>query len=94
MAFKKQEIGILRAIGARGIDVASIFMNEAGIIALINLVLALIGALIGAKVVNHYVSEGISLYLSFINVGIRQLLMMAPHVVAFISTLSRLPSWS
>ncbi len=88
VAFKKQEIGILRAIGARGIDVASIFMNEAGIIALINLVLALVGALIGAKVINHYVSEGISLYLSFINVGIRQLLLMMVIAlgVAFISS--------
>ncbi|OQC11457.1 MAG: Macrolide export ATP-binding/permease protein MacB [Tenericutes bacterium ADurb.Bin087] len=88
VAFKKQEIGILRAIGARGIDVSSIFMNEAGIIASINLIVALIVAIIGARVINHYVGKSINFYLSFINVGLRQfaLLILIAFGVAFISS--------
>ena len=40
---KKRQIGVLRALGARGTDVIGIFANEALIIALINFVLAIIG---------------------------------------------------
>lgn len=88
VAFKKQEIGILRAIGARGIDVATIFMNEAGIIALINLILSFMLAIIAGTTINNYIGKNINIYLSIVNVGLRQLLLLIliAFGVAFISS--------
>lgn len=50
---KKREIGILRAVGARGIDVFKIFFAESGIIVGICLVLAYIGTFVSAAAINN-----------------------------------------
>jgi len=50
---KKKEIGILRAVGARGIDVFKIFFSESGIIVGICTVLSLIGTIILTGVINN-----------------------------------------
>lgn len=52
IAYKKKEIGILRAVGAKASDVFKIFFSEAFVIAIINLVLACIGAIISIYFVN------------------------------------------
>ena len=49
---KRHEIGILRAIGARGGDVFKIFYSEALIIAAINFVLAVAGLFAVSTVIN------------------------------------------
>jgi len=67
VANKKKEIGILRAIGARGIDVYGIFFNESMLIALINVALAVAGTFVGAYLMNNIVT------LPLIVVGIRQI---------------------
>ena len=49
---KNKEIGILRAVGARGLDVFKIFFAESGIIVGICLVLSIIGSAIAAALIN------------------------------------------
>lgn len=75
IANKRKEIGILRAIGARSLDVYGIFFNESMIIALINLALAVAATFVGASVFNT------QLGLSLMVVGIRQIGFMA--LIAF-----------
>ena len=52
IADKKREIGILRAVGARGLDVFKIFFAESFIIAAVCTVLAVIGSIIACFVIN------------------------------------------
>lgn len=49
---KKKEIGILRAVGARGIDVFKIFFSESGIIVGICTIIAIIGTFIVCSLIN------------------------------------------
>lgn len=50
---KKKEIGILRAIGARGVDIFKIFFCESGVIVGICLILSVVGTPISAAVLNN-----------------------------------------
>ena len=54
---KSKEIGILRAVGARGTDVFKIFFSEAFIIAMICFVLAAVGAGFVCNIVNNSVTQ-------------------------------------
>ena len=92
ISYKKREIGILRAVGARSSDVFKIFFSESLIIALINYVLAIAATLTAIFVINRWMrGEGINVTL--LNFGLRQLgLMLAVSVgVALLS--SFLPVW-
>lgn len=87
ISYKKREIGILRAVGARSSDVFGIFFNESLIIALINSVLAIA---ISAGVIiflNGYLrSQG--LLVSLLSFGPLQvgLILGVAVLAAFIST--------
>lgn len=59
ISYKKKEIGILRAVGARGADVFKIFFSEAFVIALICFVLGVAGSIAGCKILNDEVSSAI-----------------------------------
>ena len=85
---KKQEIGILRAIGSRSSDVFRIFFAESFIIAMINFVLALAGTLSVSIVINTLLRDSAGLLITFLNFGIRQvgLLLIVSLAVAFIAT--------
>ncbi|MDD4644042.1 MAG: ABC transporter permease, partial [Bacilli bacterium] len=84
---KKQEIGILRALGARSKDVFSIFLKEALIIALISFVLAT-SLTIGAVIyINLFLRREYNILLTFLNFGIRQILVLL-LVSTFVATLS------
>ncbi len=72
ISYKKREIGILRAGGARGLDVFSIFFSESAIIALINWAAALTGTLVVASVINAILKNMLALNISLLNAGIRQ----------------------
>ncbi len=76
ISYKKQEIGILRAIGARSNDVFRIFFAEAFIIAAINFVLAFTGTGIITLVIN-IVFRNIGLLVTVLNFGIRQFIVLA-----------------
>ena len=75
ISYKKREIGILRAVGARSSDVFKIFFSEAAIIALINYVLSLAATVAATSIFNLFVRrEGINVTL--LSFGIRQVLLM------------------
>lgn len=84
---KKQEIGILRAIGARGMDVMSIFTKEAIIIALINYVIAMIVVAVSTILLNGLFRNEYGLLITLLNLGIRQflLVLIVSVGVAFLS---------
>lgn len=81
VSFKKQEIGILRAIGARGFDVASIFMNEAAIIAAINYILAVTATIVATILLNNRFSRELRIDLVVLIVGVRQFVLL--FIIAF-----------
>ncbi len=85
---KKRQIGILRALGARGSDVFKIFSAEAGIIAGICTVLAVVGSAVATVALNDLlVSTTGSLASPFV-FGIYSVLAMVALalVVAFLGT--------
>lgn len=88
VAYKKQEIGILRAIGARGRDVLGIFFKEAAIIALINFVVALILTITTIIIINSELRDGFNFNITLLSFGLRQffLMLLISLVVAFISS--------
>lgn len=70
---KKKDIGILRAVGARGSDVFKIFFAEAFIIALICFVLATVGAYVVCGIINTSMVTVVKMKLlnfQIINVGL------------------------
>lgn len=69
ISYKRKEIGILRAVGARGTDVFKIFFAEAFIIAMICFIFASISAGVVCSILNNTVSE-----LSFLDIKLARLL--------------------
>ena len=64
ISYKKREIGILRAVGARSSDVFKIFFSEAFIIAVINFILASAASITTVVLLNNYMrSSGINITL-------------------------------
>ena len=60
---KKKEIGILRAVGARGIDVFKIFIVEGIAVTLICLALGILGSIAACALTNSIlISEGVLAY--------------------------------
>ncbi len=83
ISYKKQEIGILRAIGSRGNDVFRIFFAESFIIAMINFVLSCIAVFAITTIINLTVRNNLGLLLTVFNFGFRQLaLIFAVSIVA------------
>ena len=90
ISYKKREIGILRAVGAKSSDVYKIFFSESLIIALINYVLALIVTVAGTMVFNGVVrNEGINVTL--LNFGLRQVILMLLISIGVAAIASFLP---
>ncbi len=76
ISYKKQEIGILRAIGSRSNDVFRIFFSESFIIALINFVLSSVGVALAALIINRYLRMEVGVYITIVSFGIRQALLL------------------
>ncbi len=90
ISYKKREIGILRAVGARSSDVFKIFFSEALIIALINFVLSVAVVLAATIGINSWMrSEGIRITL--LNLGVRQIALMLIISIAVALLASFLP---
>lgn len=90
ISYKKREIGILRAVGARSSDVFKIFFSEAFIIALINFVLATAASLTTVIILNTYMrNQGINITL--LSFGILQVVMMLGISVLVAAIASFLP---
>ncbi|MBR7132628.1 MAG: ABC transporter ATP-binding protein/permease [Clostridia bacterium] len=88
ISYKKQEIGILRAIGSRGNDVFRIFFAESFVIAMINFVLSALGVGIITAVINHIVRTRLGVLITVLSFGPRQiiLLLAVSIAVAFIAS--------
>jgi len=76
ISYKKQEIGILRAIGSRSNDVFRIFFAESFIIAMINFVLSCIGVFAATIIFNTVLRNDIGILITVLNFSIRQVLLL------------------
>ena len=85
---KTHEIGVLRAVGARGWDVFKIFLVEAVVIAAICLVLAIVCSIVGVHYLNIAITEGMGINFTLFSFNILSVLMMlgVAAVVAFLGT--------
>ncbi len=85
---KKQEIGILRAIGSRSLDVFKIFFAESFVIAMINFVIASVGVGVITAVVNGVLRNEVGFLVTILGFGARQvvLLFAISILVAFIAS--------
>lgn len=87
ITYKKREIGVLRAIGARGKDVFSIFFAESFVVCLINFILATIGCGIACFFINRaFISSGFNITLLIFTIRQVILIFGVSLFVAFIST--------
>lgn len=88
ISHKKQEIGILRAIGSRSNDVFRIFFSESFIIAIINFVLSAIGVGVVTAIINHIFRNDVGILITVLDFGPRQiiLLLAVSILVAFIAS--------
>lgn len=88
IAYKKQEIGILRAIGSRSNDVFRIFFSEAFIIAIASFALSALGTGLVSAAINAGFRESTGLLISVLGFGIRQiaLILLISVGVAFLAS--------
>lgn len=88
ISYKKQEIGILRAIGSRSNDVFRIFFSESFIIAMINFVLSSVGVFIFTTIINTVIRNELGVLITVLRFGIRQILLLfvVSIVVAFLAS--------
>lgn len=76
ISYKKQEIGILRAIGSRSNDVFRIFFAESFIIAMINFVLSAIGVFVATLIINGFIRNVAGVLITVLSFGVRQILLL------------------
>lgn len=88
ISYKKQEIGILRAIGSRGNDVFRIFFSESLLIALINFALSTVGVFLATTVINHLIRTEVGFLVTVLSFGLRQvgLLLLISCLIALIAS--------
>ncbi|MGM9858897.1 MAG: ATP-binding cassette domain-containing protein [Bacilli bacterium] len=77
ITYKKREIGILRAIGARKKDVFSIFFNESVVIAFINFILSAISTGVVAYFINKSLRLEAGFNITLLLFGPRQIILIA-----------------
>ena len=89
ISYKKREIGILRALGARSSDVFGIFFNESLVIALINFVLATVATFVASAIITNAIITQLGLQLVLLSTGIRQVVLILAVSVgtAFLASL-------
>lgn len=91
ISHKKQEIGILRAIGSRSNDVFRIFFSESFIIAMINFLLSATGVFIATTVINTVIRDNLGVLITVLNFGPRQILLLFVVSIAVAAVASFLP---
>ncbi|MGM9971061.1 MAG: ATP-binding cassette domain-containing protein [Anaeroplasmataceae bacterium] len=89
ISYKKRDIGILRALGAKSSDVFGIFFNEAVVIAIINFILSFAVTITIVFTLNNVLRNNYNLSITILSIGIRQfvLMLLISLFVAFISSL-------
>ena len=91
ISYKKQEIGILRAIGSRGNDVFRIFFSESFLIAAINFVLSAIGTGVVTAIINWAIRHETGLLITLLHFGIRQIILLLVVSIAIAAIASFIP---
>ncbi|MDD4840227.1 MAG: ABC transporter permease, partial [Clostridia bacterium] len=91
ISHKKKEIGVLRALGARGIDIFGIFINEAMIIAAINSVLSIVASAFAILGVNLFYRNKMMMNITVYHFGILQILLILGACILATSLASFLP---
>lgn len=88
ISYKKREIGILRAVGARGADVFAIFFNESAIIVGFDVLISSIVSIVTCLALNNFFRSSFNLLITILNPGVRQILLILAVgiVTALIST--------
>ncbi|MBR6509493.1 MAG: ABC transporter ATP-binding protein/permease [Clostridia bacterium] len=88
ISYKKQEIGILRAIGSRSNDVFRIFFSESFIIAMINFVLSAVGVFIATYFINGFFRNNLGILITVLTFDLRQILLLlgVSLIVAFVAS--------
>jgi len=88
ITYKKREIGILRAIGAKSSNVFSIFFSESAIIALINWIIAAIITFFMVMLLNNIIRTRFDFQLTILNFSIRQVvwILAVSLVTAFVAS--------
>ena len=76
ISYKKQEIGILRAIGARSNDVFRIFFTESFVIAAINFSLACAATAVATNLMNKFIRTSAGILITVLDFGARQILLL------------------
>lgn len=92
ISYKKREIGILRAVGARSIDVFKIFFSESFAITAICVVISLIGSVICCSMINEILVSLISAALFVFGPLSLGVLLVIAFATAVIATF--LPVWN
>ncbi|MEG2117084.1 MAG: FtsX-like permease family protein, partial [Clostridia bacterium] len=92
IANKKKEIGILRAIGARGVDVMKIFVFEGIMLAIIIIAFSVPLVAIGSRLVNAYMLSVLPVVL--VSFSFKQVISIGALTLFIILLSSFLPVWS
>lgn len=93
VAFKKREIGILRAVGAKSSDVYGIFANESLLIALINFLFSAVVTGVVVVVLNSIFRNEYHMSITILDFGIRQIAIMLAICVGVALIASFIPSY-
>lgn len=85
---KQHEIGILRAVGARSMDILKIFFNESLVIALINWLLSCLMCYLGVNFFNHYINSEFQVIVTVLDFGMIEILLLLfiSLAIAFVSS--------
>ena len=88
ISYKKQEIGILRAIGSRSNDVFRIFFSESFVIASVNFILASAATAVATAIINSAIRKSTFLLITVLSFGIRQivLILFVSMLTAFLAS--------
>lgn len=92
ISYKKQEIGILRAVGARSFDVFKIFFSESFVITAICVIASTIGSIICCNIINQTLVSLISA--SLFVFGPLSLFVMIFVALVTVVTATFLPVWN
>lgn len=76
IAHRKKEIGILRSIGARSIDISKIFLLEGIIIAAISALMSIVCEAIVSSYLNEMISKAVNISIEFIHVYAHDILLI------------------
>ncbi|WP_049962823.1 ATP-binding cassette domain-containing protein [Ruminococcus sp. HUN007] len=76
ISYKKQEIGILRAIGSRSNDVFRIFFSESFIIAMIEFVITALLCFAAVCIMNWYIRKSTGILITLLHFGPRQVILI------------------